>query len=513
MTTRHLLTLLKTRIINDLRLNRIIDKNHRTKRSLLMLAVFISLYVVIVGQLAFYTYQLQRIGLESWLPYFTFLLTHIVLVFFNAFMVYGEFMAFNDINLLRSLPMNVKGLILSRFIYLYVLEAFAVFIISPATLLSWGILSEHYLLALSWWIGLSIFAPLITIGISLIISMAAVKLSQGFQRSQTAYNWINLLVILGISLIPLFKLLKYTDVALSALFSPATWLYLARLSYLPIPMSQLQSALVWTGASILVIGLALSILYSQFDILTTPLSNTQTGPAKVRKRQRSPIWALVVKEFKRFFSLPTYFMNTSFIMLSLPIGLITLSLLPEYIRQVALSLLNDYTAYIAIIIAGMAAMTNTTTVSLSLEGKHINWLVSLPVTFAIIYRSKVYFNLILFIPPTLLSSVLTIYAMDLVGLDRLFVLLIPLMMVIFSSWLGMLLNNYFQNYLWENETQVVKQSMAVLVNMLIILAVCAFSCWLINLWGYRASWMIIISLSIATILIRHHLTQRPIHPI
>lgn len=514
MTTKQFASLLKNRIINDFQLNILFIKSLRTKRSLLMLAVFIYLYLMIVGQLSFYTNQIYSINLASWIPYLTFLLTHIILLYFNALMTYGEFIAFKDIHFLRSLPLSLNNLILTRFAYLYLLEALAVLLISPATLLTWAVLTGHYALAFLWWIGLSVFSPLLAIGISLLISMSAIRISQVFQSSKTAYNGINLLMMLVVSLLPIMRLLRVSQLDYSDLFGPATWLRLARLAYLPIPMSHFKSIFIWILTSLLMIIGALVILYLQFDRLTAPLNNDKSRhQAKVRNKQRLPLWVLIEKEFKLFVSLPIYFTNTAFMIIILPMSLIIFTLLPDYIRQLALVPLEGYSSYIPVIIAGIVSMTNTTTVSLSLEGKHINGLLALPVSASIIYRSKIYFNLLLFMPPTLLSSVLAINILALTGLDLLFVLLVPLIMVVFSSWLGMLLNSYFQNYLWENETQVVKQSIAVLINLLLVLGMSSLACLLISIWGNLANWLFILVLIITTLIIRQHLFQRAIHSI
>ncbi|XJS11098.1 hypothetical protein ACF3NG_02205 [Aerococcaceae bacterium WGS1372] len=513
MTIKQCFALMKVRLTNELKLNTIFNNNHRTNRSIAMFVGIILLYITILGQLGFYSYQLNQTGLGTWLPYLTFLLVHLSLLYFNAFMMYGEFFAFKDIDLLRSLPISLMGLIISRFTYLYLLESLALLLISPGILFTWGILSSRYSETVFWWLALGLFAPLLTIGISLIVSMVAIRFSQLLSQSKAAYNLINLLIIFFVSALPIIKTLQWTKVNWGELFGPRIWLLLARFQTFQIPMSQRKSIVAWIGASILIIIVALVSFHRYFDQLTVSLINQPTQQRKAETKQRTQLQSMIIKEFRLFFSLPVYFMNTAFMMISLPIGLIALILLPEYLRQIVISGLRDYMAYLAIILAGLVSITNTTAVSLSLEGKHINWLLSLPISPSMIYRSKVYFNLILFIPPTLLSSLLTIYILKLEGTDLVFTLLIPLTMVIFSSWLGILLNSYFQNFLWDNEAQVVKQSVAVIVNLLVIFGVCTLAWVMVSALDDWGSWLLVVSLATATYGIKQLVYQQAIQSI
>lgn len=513
MRANQMKTLIKTRFINEFKLNRIFNKSIRTKRSIGMLLLFLYVYLMIAGQLAFYIYQLYQINAGAWIPFLIFLVSHLVLLYLNAFMAYNEFIAFKDFPLLGSLPISRKGLLVSRFLYLYLMDSIGVFLVISPSFITWAILSGRYVSALSWILLISLVSPLLAIGVTLIISMVTVRISRSFQQSQTAYNIINLIVVIILSTIPLLMSLRFMNITVSDLFGPRTWLLLARFQSFQIPMSQTSSIIRWMGLSVVIILLAMFILYKNFDQLSFALVNHSGSRKRAQLKEHSILQALIFKEFRLFLSLPIYFMNTAFMIISLPIGLLALMIVPDTISQLVVAEINDYIPYIAIILGGMLALTNTTSVSLSLEGKHINLLLSLPIERAMIYKGKVYFNLLLFLPPSLLSSLMIIWILNLEGVALLFTILIPFVLVVFSSWVGMLMNSFFQNYLWDNENQVVKQSMAVLLNILVIFGVCLLGWLMETAWPVYGSWSFTLVVGLATVVVIRLLNKRPIKAI
>lgn len=112
----------------------------------------------------------------------------------------------------------------------------------------------------------------------------------------------------------------------------------------------------------------------------------------------------------------------------------------------------------SLIIAMLQCMSCTTCVSLSLEGKNLWILKSLPLERKTIYQGKILFNLLLTVPAGLVVSLIVAvrFPMDL-GL-RLLLFLVPAVYAAFTSVLGMYFNIKMPKYDWSSETAVVKQS-------------------------------------------------------
>ena len=87
-------------------------------------------------------------------------------------------------------------------------------------------------------------------------------------------------------------------------------------------------------------------------------------------------------------------------------------------------------------IAAAISMTCTTCVSLSLEGKNVWIIKSLPIAPKMIYDSKILMNLSLSIPASLISAVLLIIGLKLDVWSSLFIVITPITYSLFSAVWG-----------------------------------------------------------------------------
>ena len=186
-------------------------------------------------------------------------------------------------------------------------------------------------------------------------------------------------------------------------------------------------------------------------------------------RVRSPFRALVGRELRRLFTTPAYLLNSCF-------GIVVELILAGFllIRGAAVlqsALLPDsLAAYLpAAILTAMcfrAAMTLTTAVSVSLEGKTFPLLRSLPVTAADVLRSKLAVNLLFGMPPLLLLSAAAAYTLKPGGIMTLALFLLPQLVQVFAAVFGLFSNLKLPNFTWVNETALVKQSGSVMLGVL-----------------------------------------------
>ena len=108
-----------------------------------------------------------------------------------------------------------------------------------------------------------------------------------------------------------------------------------------------------------------------------------------------------------------------------------------------------------------------TSASISIEGQKLYLLKSLPISYNTLICSKLVFNLILFLPFTLIgSTIFVIIAPCTIG-EIFLVYLLPLLSMGTFSGLGLLTNLKWYRLDWTNESQAVKQSMSLFVSMMI----------------------------------------------
>ena len=103
--------------------------------------------------------------------------------------------------------------------------------------------------------------------------------------------------------------------------------------------------------------------------------------------------------------------------------------------------------------------------SISLEGKTLWLLKSLPLRPRAILMSKVNLHLVISLPPTLIASVCCIAALPLSAADAAAVVLIPALMCLFGALLGVVTNLRFPKFDYINETAVIKNSLSVVIAM------------------------------------------------
>ena len=107
--------------------------------------------------------------------------------------------------------------------------------------------------------------------------------------------------------------------------------------------------------------------------------------------------------------------------------------------------------------------------SISLEGKTLWLLKSLPVAPRAILMSKVELHLVIALPPTLIASACCVIALPLTAAEAAAVVLLPALMCVFGALLGVVANLRFPKFDYINETAVVKNSASVMIAM--------FGCW------------------------------------
>lgn len=188
----------------------------------------------------------------------------------------------------------------------------------------------------------------------------------------------------------------------------------------------------------------------------------------VDTKTQSPISAIVQKEWKKFLGSPVYLTNMGLgviLTLALPIaGFIFRDKLAE-----AFAVMPALQSKISLLICAMLSFTCSTscisTPSVSLEGKNIWILKSLPISSRDILLGKLYFHCILTIPASMVSGFLLSVIFNCSPLDMLLCALIPGLLCAFSGLLGLWSGLMWCKLDFINEAYPCKQSVSVAVSM------------------------------------------------
>ena len=232
------------------------------------------------------------------------------------------------------------------------------------------------------------------------------------------------------------------------------------------------SMLIFTG---IVLGIFLAILFvlshSFLSLATTNRGAARKDYTRERAAQKSVGKALLIKEMKRFASSSVYMLNCGLGALMLLVMSIMLLIFKDDVKAM-LPLLetlcgNADTVYLlfAAFVCMMTSMIDITAPSVSLEGKNI-WIVqSLPIEPRKVLYAKLLLHLLIGVPAAVGAVVCLLIA---ITPTLPFLILIPLVMLLFlffEALFGLFMNLKAPNLSWINETVPVKQSLSVTVTL------------------------------------------------
>ncbi len=176
--------------------------------------------------------------------------------------------------------------------------------------------------------------------------------------------------------------------------------------------------------------------------------------------------ALLRREFARLKSSPTYLMNGALGTLLMPVAAIVLIVKRQAVTDVLSIFGGRGMALLVAAAIGFAVSMNALTApSVSLEGKSL-WIVqSLPVSSWDVLKAKLRMHLILTLVPALILAAAGIFVFGLSLTDAVLLLVFTVLFTLFSALFGLFLNLKFPNLNWTNEAAAVKQSTAALFTI------------------------------------------------
>ena len=212
----------------------------------------------------------------------------------------------------------------------------------------------------------------------------------------------------------------------------------------------------------------LSLKYKQINTAVT--SHSSKGNYKIGVlRQSGVLLALYKKTLMRILKSTVAATNLLIgCVLAILLAISTLTIGPEKILQSLelaeyFPILKNVAGYV---IAAMVSMTNTATISLALEGKNV-WLIkSLPISQKTLYDSYLLTNLTFTIPTSIVCSLLFSISLKTSFIETILIIVTPLSFLLFTAVGGIFIGNRMAYYDWQDETQLVKQSMMSLIGML-----------------------------------------------
>lgn len=444
------------------------------KKSIAMAMLMGVLLMILMFYIVALSYGLIMLEAERIIPAYLITIASVLTLMFSVFKTGAVIFRKKGYDIISSLPLSNNAIVMSRFLRLYV-ENFTVtsLVVLPGLIVYEIFIQPEFLFYV---IGiLSIFViPLIPVTIASGIGALITGISSRMKHQALVETGISILFVL-ILMFGSFALSEnaneittdmmknftnmVTDV-LGKVYPPAVILGNA------IVQGDILKFLLISIVSFAVFSIVVMIVAAKFDMICSRLYCTfAKHDYKMKELEKHSVWkALVVREAKRYFASGSYVTNTIIgpvMGTAFSIGLHFMNL--ELITA-AIPVSMNVKAAVPFVIAAIFTIMNTTSVSISMEGREWWIIKTLPLRTKTILDGKILFNLCLQTPFYIVSVISAVIALNPDVMEMFWMILVPALLILFSSVFGITANLLFPKLDWENEVTVVKQSASSLIG-------------------------------------------------
>lgn len=491
------------------------NKKRSTLSTVSLILLFVALMVgVIGGMFTALSIQLCKPFINAGMDWLYFLIMGLLAISYGAIggafnSYYGLYVS-KDNDLLLSMPISAKSIIVARLTSTYLIGfMYAATVIVPAIIVYW-VVKGVSLLNLWGGIALIVIISVMVLDMSCLIGWCMAKAGKKLKNK----SFISVILALLFMGLYYFVFFKVQGIIKALIINVAVYgkkiRNASKLVYMfgKIGEGNLKSSLLYLG---IVIVLLIAVFYlverSFIGIVTFQGAGKKKSFVLKSSKKRTGFMALLSKEFGRFTASPNYMINCGMGVIFIPVAGIFFLIKGDGIINTISKMLAGKeaeglgTAFFVAAICLLVSMNDMVVPSVSLEGKNI-WIVqSLPVNTWDVLKAKLMVQLILTGIPVIFCDICMAAVLDCSLTERMLAMLVPLIYVIFLDLFGLFMGLNMSNLVWTNELAPIKQSMGVMISMFGGWAL-AFAMGAIYAFaGYRmgiSTYLVIVSLILGT---------------
>ncbi len=441
------------------------DKKAKNRYKLLA-AVWIALAVMVFFYIGALVFGLCTLGLSDTVPSYLVTVSTLIVLMFGIFRAGAVIFAKSGYDILISMPVRKSSIVISRFVLLYVDELIFTSAIMLSGTVVYGICMKPSFGFYVYSVLATLLVPIIPLLISLLLGTLVSAVSSRMKHKSLVEAALGVGIVIAALLLSFFGgALEGADDSVIADFA----------SQIAKAVEKIYPPAAWVGDAMLGNGAFCFVLYSVISILLMISSifvtvklfekimravfvSVSGGTYKLEKqRGKSPLKALTVREFRRYFASSVYVVNTvtgPILALAVTLGLCIFGA-----ESVGELLPNANTKLLLAIAVGTCiSMAPTTSVSVSMEGKQIDIIKSLPISTRTWLNSKLMLYFILAFPFYIISEAVALAVLKPDFTEALVILLFPLANALLCGIFGLLVNLKLHTFDWDREEYVVKQS-------------------------------------------------------
>ncbi len=387
----------------------------------------------------------------------------------------------NDNEFLLAMPVPPRTLLLSRLAFLLVINVFLEALVAFPLMIAWFFVGAPTVFGAIAAILVFLLLPLLSLALSCFLGWCIAKISARMRHKSVVTLLLSVVLIVayfGFIFSMDYVMGDIDDLSIEPVVEAMTVI---------LPLYALGRAMTGSFLYLLLViavaaALTVVIFYWLFrTFLTTVLERPRRAHVSYRARkqkQKSPLWALTVRELRHLGASSGYMMNAGMgllFCLLLPLALLIFIVMDaEPGQEGTLTLVLNEAPVLARLLAPAALAATTACLSMaifsactvSLEGPSL-WIVrTSPVPARTVLLAKVIYHLIPTLPTMAVSLLLYAIPLRLSWYEILLLLLSGASYVLFSAAFGLLMNLLFPKLEWKNEMVAIKQGVAIMLAML-----------------------------------------------
>jgi ABC-2 type transport system permease protein len=481
---KEVILLLKNNFLANYGINKFIKEKPIKKVLYILAAIYI--LASLMFSFGFYATTvadaLEKVNLLPFMLIVFFTITSLITFMFTIHSAKDNLFGSKDNNLLFSMPLRSRTILLSRLITTIIWNLLvSLVLIIPVIIVYLSKVDVSFI----FFVNILIIFLLLPI-IPTILASVFGYLVAYFTSKSNKKNWMELSLLLIFTFGLYYLFYNGTNILNALVTNQQLIQNILKYGCYPIYLvgeilggSNTYSLIMFIVINLVAFLLFIYILNIKYKSIISRLQENRTKSNYVMKSLKtlSEKKALFKKEIKRYFSSPIYVMNTGIGMLMLlmfSIGTIFFD------KEQILGLMGFtdlgtvFFAVLIVIFAFVIFMTSTTSASISIEGQNF-WIVkSLPINYKSLLDAKLYLNYIIVIPIVFISTIILKFSIGLTIIEAIMLFIFAIICAICEAQLGLLINLKYPKMDAQNDVIIVKRSassmISILVPMLLIIA-------------------------------------------
>lgn len=420
------------------------------------------------------------IGRSDWLYFGIFMLAAFSIVFiFGTIETKGVLFECKDNELLLSMPIKARDIIIARASVVFIFNYVETAVIALPALIIYAVLGGAPLSLLSAFVTFLIL-PLPATALSAIVGFVIAKIAAKLKNRSivTAIIWM---IFLALYFVVYYKFISSDGILGGAEENPdaveSSFSFLRQIG-LAATGRPLNFVIFVLGALLVTAAVFAIISKNYFRMIQSPGAATRKRRAEKQTaaREKPVLAALVSKEISRFFGSAAYIVNCGVgLVFSVVVAIIALikadilrGIIAEMTENMGLpsspeGILGVFGIALVLVLSSMCDISSC---ALSLEGRSLWILKTLPIEDTTVVLSKTLPHIIISLPPLLVSYVIIMIASGAGVIYWITGFLTVIFATVTFAALGSVMNILLPKLDFTNETQVIKQSASVTLTIL-----------------------------------------------